>query len=196
MSNKGNANQNSIAGSPIPKSIETRRVLDIEILTVVLTILSVIAGFFIFNADVFLVSKENGFEYILAAASDSLYDLVFLQYMSHGVSRVDFNIGGLILALILLIIGMVGILNLVFGNLENSRLLGIIAIVQIPIGVLMIIAVSISNKASRYILHDIDSIQGVESLLASYWIYFVCYLLLFVSSIMLAIFTGKREYKQ
>jgi len=195
MSNKGNSNLNINSEGSTQTPFTSKRVLDTNILTVVLAILSLIASYFIFNVDSFTISSENGFTSYLATGASSLEQIVFIQFEAHSLSRISQNINGFVLSFVFIAIGILGILILVLGNMENSRLLCITAIAQIPTGIILIIAASINNTGVERLVVLNERVLGVSSLLSAYWLYFVCYLLLFISSIMIAVHTRKKEYK-
>ncbi len=196
MSNKVNSNLNINSEGSTQTPFTSNRVLDSNIFTVVLAILSLIASYFIFNVDSFTISSENGFTSYLPTGASSLEQNVFIQFGAHGLSRISQNISGFVLSFIFIAIGILGILILVLGNMENSRLLCITAIAQIPTGIMLIIAASINNTGVERITELNERVLGVSSLLSAYWLYFVCYLLLFISSIMIAVHTRKEEYRR
>ena len=195
MSNKKINDLNYVSEGLAQTRSVSNRLLEGNIFTYVLTILSVIAAYFIFKADSFPIVAENGFNTSVTVYTGSLADLVSYQFYHHSLSRVSLATTSFILSFVLIAIGIVGIIILIQGKMEDSRLLCGTAIAQIPTGILMLIASSVNNTGFDRFFSMNEETLGIRSLLTAYWLYFVCYLLLFISSIMIAVQTRKREYK-
>ena len=195
MSNKSISNQGDAYVSD-QTNLNNQRNSEGDLIKTSLVIFSLIASIYLFFLNSFLTTQEGLLNFSYGMFEDDLADLVEFQFNNYCIAHFGINVNGFVLGSLLILIGILGIITIVYSESRELSLAIRTAVFQLPTGILLIISSGFSKAGTNRLIEMVEPpMYAMSAFKTAYWLEFICYILFLTSAIMLTISARRTKDK-